>query len=60
VRAWFRKQDVGDNRSAGLRIAERELARIGARPEQLSALVQELKARDTDHLHQLLGEARSP
>ena len=56
VRAWFRKQDVGDNRSAGLRIAERELARIGARPEQLSALVQELKARDTDHLHQLLGE----
>jgi len=25
VRAWFRKQDVGDNRSAGLRIAEREL-----------------------------------
>jgi GTP pyrophosphokinase len=56
VRAWFRKQDVGDNRSAGLRIAERELARIGVRPEQLSALVQELKARDTDHLHQLLGE----
>jgi len=56
VRAWFRKQDVGDNRSAGLRIAERELSRIGVRPEQLSALVQELKARDTDHLHQLLGE----
>jgi len=56
VRAWFRKQDVGENRSAGLRIAERELARIGLRPEQLSALVQELKARDTEHLHQLLGE----
>jgi GTP pyrophosphokinase len=56
VRAWFRKQDVGDNRSAGRGIAERELARIGARPEQLSALAQELKARDVDHLHQLLGE----
>jgi GTP pyrophosphokinase len=56
VRAWFRKQDVGDNRSAGRSIAERELARIGARPEQLSALAQELKARDSDHLHQLLGE----
>jgi GTP pyrophosphokinase len=56
VRAWFRRQDVGDNRSAGRGIAERELARIGARPEQLSALAQELKARDTDHLHQLLGE----
>ena len=31
VRAWFRKQDAGDNRSAGRAIAERELARIGAR-----------------------------
>src|SRR5215470_13282800 len=29
VRAWFRKQDVGDNRSAGRAIAERELTRIG-------------------------------
>jgi len=56
VRAWFRKQDAGDNRSAGRSIAERELARIGLRPEQLPALAQELKARDVDHLHQLLGE----
>jgi GTP pyrophosphokinase len=56
VRAWFRRQDVGDNRSAGRGIAERELARVGARPEQLGALAQELKARDVDHLHQLLGE----
>jgi GTP pyrophosphokinase len=56
VRAWFRRQDVGENRSAGRGIAERELARIGARPEQLTALAQELKARDVDHLHQLLGE----
>ena len=56
VRAWFRKQDVGDNRSAGRGIAERELARIGARPEQLAALAHELKARDTEQLHQLLGE----
>jgi GTP pyrophosphokinase len=56
VRAWFRKLDVGDNRDAGRGIAERELARIGARPEKLSALAQELKARDTEHLYQLLGE----
>jgi len=56
VRAWFRKQDVGSNRSAGALLAERELARIGARPEQLSALARELRARDVDHLHQLLGE----
>ncbi|MBV8403397.1 MAG: bifunctional (p)ppGpp synthetase/guanosine-3',5'-bis(diphosphate) 3'-pyrophosphohydrolase [Gammaproteobacteria bacterium] len=56
VRAWFRRQDVGANRSAGAVLAERELARIGARPEQLAALARELHARDVDHLHQLLGE----
>jgi len=56
VRAWFRKQNVGDNRSAGRSIAERELARIGAGPSQLAALAQQLKVRDSDHLHQLLGE----
>ncbi|MGB6602797.1 MAG: TGS domain-containing protein, partial [Steroidobacteraceae bacterium] len=56
VRAWFRRQDIGDNRSAGRDIAERELARIGAGAQQLAALARELKARDTEHLHQLLGE----
>ena len=56
VRAWFRRQDVGDNRSAGRGIAERELARIGVRAEQLAALAQELRARDVEHLYQLLGE----
>jgi len=56
VRAWFRKQDAGDNRSAGRAIAERELARIGARAEHLSALAQELKARDPEQLYELLGE----
>ncbi len=56
VRAWFRKQDVTDNRSAGRSIAERELSRIGARPEQFSAIVQALGTRDADHLHLLLGE----
>ncbi|HET7757410.1 MAG TPA: TGS domain-containing protein, partial [Steroidobacteraceae bacterium] len=56
VRAWFRRQDVGDNRSAGRIIAERELARVGAGPTQLAALAHELKARDIDHFYQLLGE----
>jgi GTP pyrophosphokinase len=56
VRAWFRKLDVSDNRSAGRQIAERELSRIGVRPEHMSALVSELKAHDMDHFHQLLGE----
>jgi len=56
VRAWFRKQDITDNRSAGRTIAERELTRIGMRSEHFSALVRELQARDADHLYQLLGE----
>jgi GTP pyrophosphokinase len=56
VRAWFRKLDVADNRSAGRQIAERELARLGVKPEHMSALVSELKANDIDHFHQLLGE----
>jgi len=56
VRAWFRKQDAGDNASAGREIAERELARIGVKSEQLPALAQELKARDAPALYALLGE----
>jgi GTP pyrophosphokinase len=56
VRAWFRKQDVGDNRAAGRASADRELPRIGFKPEQFAALVQELGTRDADHLYQLLGE----
>ncbi|MGP8035241.1 MAG: RelA/SpoT family protein [Steroidobacteraceae bacterium] len=57
VRAWFRKQDVGDNRSAGRALAERELSRIGGvRAEQLAALSAQLNARDLEHFYQLLGE----
>ncbi len=56
VRAWFRKQDIGDNRVAGRLIAERELQRAGFKQEQFSALVQALEARDADHLYQLVGE----
>jgi GTP pyrophosphokinase len=56
VRAWFRKLDVDDNRAAGRTIAEREMARIGAKAEQVAAVVQELKLQDTDQLHLLLGE----
>ncbi|HEX7416904.1 MAG TPA: bifunctional (p)ppGpp synthetase/guanosine-3',5'-bis(diphosphate) 3'-pyrophosphohydrolase, partial [Steroidobacteraceae bacterium] len=55
VRAWFRRQNEVDNRTAGREILERELARLGA-AELLPALVQELKARDADQLYRLLGE----
>jgi GTP pyrophosphokinase len=56
VRAWFRKQNSTDNRAAGRTIAERELARIGAKPEHLSSILQSLQARDADTLYLLLGE----
>src|SRR5438552_9211355 len=59
-RAWFRKQDVGGNRSAGRAIAERELSRIGVRPEQLGALTAELKAPDTDRSEEHTSELQSP
>lgn len=59
VRAWFRKQNVTDNRAAGRIIADRELTRIGARTEHLPAIVRALEARDADHLYQLLGEGET-
>jgi len=56
VRAWFRKQDAGDNETAGRAIAERELARLGAGPALMSTLVGELKANDASQLYRWLGE----
>ncbi|MBS0364695.1 MAG: bifunctional (p)ppGpp synthetase/guanosine-3',5'-bis(diphosphate) 3'-pyrophosphohydrolase [Proteobacteria bacterium] len=56
VRAWFRRQDVGDNRAAGRAIVERELSRIGLQPPQLAQLAQALNATDAERLYQLLGE----
>jgi GTP pyrophosphokinase len=56
VRTWFRKQDAGENEAAGRAIAERELARLGAGPDLLAALVGDLKASDARELHRWLGE----
>ena len=56
VRAWFRRQDAGDNRTAGRSIAERELSRASAPADTLGQLLTELKADDLDQLYQLLGE----
>ncbi|MGH8258120.1 MAG: bifunctional (p)ppGpp synthetase/guanosine-3',5'-bis(diphosphate) 3'-pyrophosphohydrolase [Steroidobacteraceae bacterium] len=56
VRAWFRRQDSGDNRIAGRSILERELARAGAGPDLLAPLVAELDTGGTERLHQLLGD----
>ncbi len=56
LRAWFRRRDAGENEAAGRALAERELARLGVGPEGMSALVQDLKARDAQQLYRWLGE----
>jgi GTP pyrophosphokinase len=56
VRAWFRRQDAGDNRAAGRSIAEREMARAGAAETLLPELIAQLRAQDVDEFYQLLGE----
>jgi GTP pyrophosphokinase len=56
VRAWFRRQDAGDNRAAGRSIAEREMARAGAAESLLPELMVQLRAPDVDEFYQLLGE----
>ena len=56
VRAWFRRLTATDNRAAGRAIAERELSRLAFGPERQPELIETLRLRDTDHLHQLLGE----
>lgn len=56
VRAWFRRQDAGDNRNAGRSIAERELVRAGADASLLPELISQLRAHDADEFYQLLGE----
>jgi GTP pyrophosphokinase len=56
VRAWFRRQDSGDNRNAGRSIAEREMVRAGAADALLPELITQLRAHDEDEFYQLLGE----
>ncbi|MEJ0008870.1 MAG: TGS domain-containing protein [Steroidobacteraceae bacterium] len=56
VRAWFRRQDAGDNRNAGRSIAEREMVRAGADDALLPELITQLRGHDEDEFYQLLGE----
>lgn len=55
VRAWFRRLDQSDHGLAGREILERELARAGAGPELVAALVRELHADSAEELQRLLG-----
>jgi len=55
VRSWFRRVDESQHRALGRETLERELARVGAGPEQIATLVRELHADSTEDLQRQLG-----
>jgi GTP pyrophosphokinase len=55
VRAWFRKQDEGQNRVEGRAVLEREIQRLGVNSPPLPELLGELKLPTTEALHEALG-----
>jgi GTP pyrophosphokinase len=56
VRAWFRKQDEGQNIVQGRQILERELQRLAVNSVTLPELLSELHLPTADALYQALGE----
>ncbi len=55
VRAWFKRQDMGENRREGREMFERELARLGAEHSIVSDLVGEFGLPSADALHLAVG-----
>ena len=55
VRAWFRKQDETQNKSAGRALLERELQRLGEHGQPLPELLAQLTMASADALHEALG-----
>jgi GTP pyrophosphokinase len=55
VRAWFRKQDEGENREQGRQMFERELDRLGVRSVPVPEILDELDLEDADTLYLGLG-----
>jgi GTP pyrophosphokinase len=56
VRAWFRRVNQSQHLSLGREILERELARVGAGPEQTATLVRELHTENAAELQRRIGE----
>ncbi|MDE1922103.1 MAG: bifunctional (p)ppGpp synthetase/guanosine-3',5'-bis(diphosphate) 3'-pyrophosphohydrolase [Gammaproteobacteria bacterium] len=56
VRAWFRKQDESQNKSAGRALFEREIQRLGEHGLSIPELLAELKLANADALHVALGQ----
>jgi len=55
VRAWFKRQDTGENRREGREMFERELARLGAGHAVVSDLVGEFGLAGADALYLAIG-----
>jgi len=55
VRAWFKRQDTGENRREGRQALERELARLGAEHSIVSDLVGEFGLTGAEALHLAIG-----
>jgi GTP pyrophosphokinase len=55
VRAWFKRQDMGENRREGREMFERELARLGAEHSLTSDLIGEFGLTSADALHAAVG-----
>jgi GTP pyrophosphokinase len=55
VRAWYKRQDMGENRREGREMFERELARLGADHALISDLVGEFGLPGADALHLAIG-----
>jgi len=55
VRAWFRKQDVSQNKLEGRAMLDREIQRLGVNSPPMPELLSELKLANTEALHEALG-----
>ena len=55
VRAWFKKQDVGQNRIEGRELLEREFTRLGTQHALMSELIGEFGVANADNLYLALG-----
>ena len=55
VRAWFRQQDIDQNRRNGRALLERELSRLGVKDHSHAKLARTLKFKDADGLYAALG-----
>jgi len=55
VRAWFRKQNAGQNKAEGRVMFDREIQRLGINSPPIPDLLSELKLPSTEALHEALG-----